>query len=261
MTILLAAVLAAALTAGAPPAPDAAWTTAAVAAATAGDPAELTLVLDRLAAVDPARARALRDAFARYERNGAAEPPAAQAAPADLIAVFGSALDAQGQATPTLTLRLEAAEAAARAAPGARLVLSGGVPRAGRTEADVMAAHLVARGVDRGRLVFEDQSRDTVGNALYVARLVCDAPSAARPGKVALVTSASHMPRARTLLELALSARGCPAEVQPLPAADAPSEAPTEARRTASERRAAYRDVVRVLDAGGHVAINGPPSP
>jgi len=219
---------------------------AAIAAAT-GDAAGVAAALDRLAQLDPARAAAVRDAFARYERNRAA-PPAAQAPPADVVAVFGSALDARGEATPTLALRLEAAAAAARAAPGARLILSGGVPRAGRTEADVMAGHLLAQ-VDRGRLVLEDQSRDTVGNALYVARLVCDAASAARPGRVALVTSASHMPRARTLLELALAARGCPGDVQPLPAADAPSE-PSAASRAASERQAAYRDVVRVLDAG-----------
>lgn len=253
MTFAFVAALVAALAAAAPsglgdPSDPVPVEARAAVAAAAGDAAGVAAALDRLAQRDPARAAAVRAAFARFERNRA-PAAAADAPPADVIAVFGSALDAEGRATPTLALRLSAAEAAARAAPGARLILSGGVPRSGRTEADVMAGHLLAQ-VDRGRLVLEDQSRDTVGNALYVARLVCDAASAARPGRVALVTSASHMPRARTLLELALAARGCPGDVQPLPAADAPSELSAEASRAASERQAAYRDVVRVLDAG-----------
>jgi len=74
----------------------------------------------------------------------------------------------------------------------------------GVTEADLMMGWLVQSGVDRDRVQMEDKAKDTVGNALNAT----DLPRRARPETVLLVTSASHMRRARVIMEAALQQEG-----------------------------------------------------
>ena len=78
----------------------------------------------------------------------------------------------------------------------APLVLaSGGAdPRVSRvSEADAMAEFLQALGVPRSAIWLERHSRNTAGNAQFVARWAATLPE--RP-RILLVTSALHMPRA-----------------------------------------------------------------
>jgi uncharacterized SAM-binding protein YcdF (DUF218 family) len=77
----------------------------------------------------------------------------------------------------------------------AKVLISGGdaalVPR-GLTEAQATRTLLVADGLDAGRIVIEDRSRNTYDNALE-----SKAVANPQPGQVwVLVTSANHMPRA-----------------------------------------------------------------
>lgn len=226
------------------PRSETAWAKLAVTAAAAGDEALGTRALQRLKALSPSRAAALQDGLARAERNQG-QKDADGAESVDIVVVLGHALAEDASPSAQLRSRIDLAADLARRHPTARLILSGGVPRAQRTEADVMVAALLAAGVDRRRLSLEDQSRDTVGNALFVARMLCT-PEEAAP-RIALVTSASHMARARTLLEVALAARGCAWPVAPIAAADPPTPPQEVERRREAERRGVYNDVARVL--------------
>jgi uncharacterized SAM-binding protein YcdF (DUF218 family) len=119
----------------------------------------------------------------------------------DGVVVLGGAIDteasvAHGQvALNDAAERLTAAAMLARRHPEAKLVLSGGngeILGGPATEASLMADLLAGLGVDRGRLVLEDRSRNTYENAVDSKALVQPEPGEAW----LLVTSAAHMPRA-----------------------------------------------------------------
>ncbi len=84
----------------------------------------------------------------------------------------------------------------ARALPGAKLVLTGGVKRGGLTEAELMARMARRLGIDRQRIVKDAKPLDTAGQARTIAALVKTAP-------VILVSSANHLPRATALFRRA----------------------------------------------------------
>jgi len=90
--------------------------------------------------------------------------------------------------------RITAAVELARRYPNARIVFSGGSGAllADAPEAPVAVRELAALGVARDRIAAEDQSRNTIENAVF-SRLVAQP----KPGeRWLLVTSAFHMPRA-----------------------------------------------------------------
>jgi uncharacterized SAM-binding protein YcdF (DUF218 family) len=91
--------------------------------------------------------------------------------------------------------RITATVELARRYPNARIIFSGGSNTlifSEGIEAEYAVRELQALGVDRGRLTAEEQSRNTIENAVY-SRLVANP----KPGeRWLLVTSAAHMPRA-----------------------------------------------------------------
>jgi uncharacterized SAM-binding protein YcdF (DUF218 family) len=119
----------------------------------------------------------------------------------DGIIVLGGAISL-GESTaheiPALNERAErmtAFVALARRYPRARLVFTGGNPEVfpvGPTEADLARNLFTGLGLDLRRILFEDRSRNTHENAVFLQRLVNP-----RPGENwLLVTSAADMPRA-----------------------------------------------------------------
>ncbi|MDF2687213.1 MAG: hypothetical protein K0Q80_178, partial [Microvirga sp.] len=89
--------------------------------------------------------------------------------------------------------------------------------------------------------LIEDKSKDTVGNVLNVANLLKRHTADA----VILVTSSSHMRRARTLLEDAFRQYDLSAQIVPVVALDAPS-VEEAAKVSKDERMVVYRDLMRV---------------
>jgi len=91
--------------------------------------------------------------------------------------------------------RITATAELARRYPDARIVFTGGsaaLIHSTRTEAPFAVRELEALGVAHDRITAEEQSRNTIENAVY-ARLIANP----RPGeRWLLVTSAYHMPRA-----------------------------------------------------------------
>jgi uncharacterized SAM-binding protein YcdF (DUF218 family) len=123
-----------------------------------------------------------------------------EATPAGIV-VLGGAVSADVSAARDDVALNESAErmtvvaALARRYPEARIVFSGGsgalIYRAG-TEAEFALRLFATFGIPRARLIAEDQSRNTVENAIFSKRL-----AEPRPGETwLLVTSAYHLPRA-----------------------------------------------------------------
>jgi len=120
--------------------------------------------------------------------------------------VFGAAVLADGSASPALARRTDRAAALAQAGAVDRVLVSGGRGRHPPSEARVMAARLVAAGVDPARIVRDEWATTTMATARAVA-----AWSRAHPEVSAIigVTDRYHAPRAR----LALWAHGIDARM------------------------------------------------
>src|SRR5699024_4844395 len=108
------------------------------------------------------------------------------------IVVLGAGLFPDGTMRPVLEHRLQAALTLARDYPTAPIVVTGGVPQSGVTEADAMFDWLVAHGVAAERITKEDKSTSTVENARFTDTILDqrDAPAAV------VVTSPGHLQRA-----------------------------------------------------------------
>ena len=122
----------------------------------------------------------------------------------EIIVVLGGGMLPDGAPAPATLARAEAAADVARAHPDAAIICSGshGVGRKPkRSEAASMADLIVERGVDRERIFLEDQSRDTIGNAVYVADRYLGAIPARR---IYLVTSPFHLERSVETFRLVL---------------------------------------------------------
>ncbi|QNG18035.1 YdcF family protein [Rhodococcus triatomae] len=119
------------------------------------------------------------------------------------IVVLGAGLHDDGTIRPVLEQRLRAALATAQRYPTAPIVVTGGVPRNGVTEAGAMRAWLTANGVHPGRIIEEPASRSTVENA----RFTNDVLLARRATGAVLVTDRDHLQRAMINFRQAVDAR------------------------------------------------------
>ncbi|MCF7791630.1 MAG: YdcF family protein [Victivallales bacterium] len=118
----------------------------------------------------------------------------------NVIIILGYALAEDGSARPALVERLKQGLAAYKLNPKSKIIVTGGMPRSGMTESYVMQQWLINKGVNKKRIYMEDQSKDTVGNALFASKII----QKLKPEKIILVTSASHMRRAYSVLQTAL---------------------------------------------------------
>jgi uncharacterized SAM-binding protein YcdF (DUF218 family) len=122
----------------------------------------------------------------------------------ELIVVLGGGMQPDGTPAPSTLARATTAAALAARYPDAAVICSGshGVGRRPRkSEAASMSDALVAQGVARERIFLEDESRDTIGNAVHVAERYL-ANVAPRP--IHLVTSPFHLPRSVETFRLVL---------------------------------------------------------
>ena len=133
-------------------------------------------------------------------------PPSDMAAPYGIIvlggAMQGDASAARGQAVFDEGERVIQAVLLARRYPKARIVYTAGaasiIPRSS-TEADEARKLMVDLGVDPGRIVLEERSRNTDENARFTAAMVHPTPAQ----RWLLVTSAFHMARSMGVFEKA----------------------------------------------------------
>jgi uncharacterized SAM-binding protein YcdF (DUF218 family) len=122
----------------------------------------------------------------------------------DAIVVLGAGLETNGLMKPKLKRRLKQCLKLARIHPDTPIVLTGGNPKAGITEAYAMCRWRLKKGISKKRLWIEDKARDTVENALYTSAIL----QKLQVSQAILVTSASHMRRGLADLEEACLQRG-----------------------------------------------------
>lgn len=114
------------------------------------------------------------------------------------IVLFGAALQPDGQPTPLLRRRVAAAVTFGRGLAEAFFLPTGGVPQAGRTEAEVMRSLLCDAGIPPASILPEGGSSDT-----YESVIACSAMLRARGhvGPVAVVTSDFHLMRCVAMMQ------------------------------------------------------------
>lgn len=117
---------------------------------------------------------------------------------APLIVIFGAAVRADGRPSAALLRRISLGFDAAAAYSEARVLCSGGVGRAGPSEASVMVELLTRRGVTPERLIVDEASLDTLQSVAVAARLA----RAEGHAPVVAVSDDYHLPRIRLLLAM-----------------------------------------------------------
>lgn len=150
--------------------------------------------LNRLGAVSPAMAGTVGRMFAAVGAGIGTilNPLPGIIGPQTAIVVLGYGLMPDGSVRDELVSRMGAAWLQAVAAPWSTVIVSGGAPHAGVTEAAAMRNWLVGRGIPASRIVVENRSGSTVQNALNSAAIA----RSRGLGNAVLVSSADHVRRA-----------------------------------------------------------------
>lgn len=112
--------------------------------------------------------------------------------PDTAIVVLGHGLLPDGGMRPELIARLHAGFAQALLAPASPVIVTGGNPRNGVTEARAMADWLIARGIAPQRVIVEDHAASTVQNAAHSARIIREIGA----HDAVVITSTDHVDRA-----------------------------------------------------------------
>lgn len=116
------------------------------------------------------------------------------------IVILGGGIHLQGNLPPHVYQRLDKALLLSKSHPQARIVLSGKHSFLYRqqkppiTEARKMAEYLLEKGVLKKQILLEQKSKDTIGNAYYLKKLVF-LPRQERSAIV--ITSPFHLSRVR----------------------------------------------------------------
>lgn len=108
------------------------------------------------------------------------------------IVVLGYGLLPDGSLRPELVSRLNSAAVQALTAPFSPIIVTGGAPKNGITEAAAMQGYLISRGIPANRIHPEHRAGSTVENAIFSAQLARSLGA----NSAALVTSANHIRRA-----------------------------------------------------------------
>lgn len=108
------------------------------------------------------------------------------------IVILGYGLKDNGTMRPILYTRVLTGLAVAQMFPQSPIIVTGGNPRNGRTEAGEMRKTLRILGFPDDRIIVEDRANSTVQNARFSVPLA----EAADTSGIILVTSSSHQDRA-----------------------------------------------------------------
>ncbi|MYR07230.1 YdcF family protein [Gordonia sp. SID5947] len=159
----------------------------------ADDVATRQAALARLRGINPALATAARninEGVAEAARIVPDTTPKAVGGRAAIV-VLGYGLGRDGKMAPELVRRVTAGKAQAETTTTAPIVVTGGVPKAGITEAAAMKKWLVAAGVDAARITEEGRSGSTVANAQNTAEIL----RGQGISDIILITSPNHIRR------------------------------------------------------------------
>ncbi len=174
--------------------------------------AAVLLLLLSNKAVSTRLLRPLEDRYPAVPEIAEGAPAPASIAGCRFVVVLGGGhtdmpgIPATGQLSSSALGRIVEAARLLRVLPGARLIVSGPGEPGRPSHAAVLARAAASLGIDPGRITLIDTALDTEDESLAVARLAGHA-------RVALVTSAWHMPRAAALFRKAgVDFAPCPAD-------------------------------------------------
>lgn len=119
--------------------------------------------------------------------------------PRTAIVVLGLGLNGDGSMAPELVARLRLAVAAAERSPESPIIVTGGNPQSGITEADAMQQWLVDDGIAADRIHTETTANSTVQNAQRTTALAAEIDVE----NLVLATTSSHLRRAISDFEIA----------------------------------------------------------
>lgn len=158
------------------------------------DSAAMQAALNKLSMMNPALATTARNIIAGVADAAKIVPDTTpkNVSGRPTIVILGYGLRADGKMAAELINRVRAGKSQAELTTSAPIVVSGGVPKKGITEASAMQKWLVDNGVDASRITTEDKSGSTVANAQNTAAIL--AGKGVRD--IILVTSPSHIRRA-----------------------------------------------------------------
>lgn len=124
----------------------------------------------------------------------------------DALVVLGGGVGADGKISPASKSRIEKAIEAFNAGYANCLIFSGKAsfsknPTPIKTEAQTMKERALALGVPAEKILLEEESQDTIGNAYFVKTKFLE-PNHWRD--IGVVTSEYHLPRAKYIFEKVL---------------------------------------------------------
>ncbi|MGN7779313.1 YdcF family protein [Mycolicibacterium sp. 22603] len=149
---------------------------------------------NRLTAAAVALVCALLAVFAFAGASAAHAQPAGKDFSKPAIVILGYGLTPDGWMRPILFTRVLTGLAVAQAFPQSPIIVTGGNPRQGRTEAGEMRNLLQMLGFPANRIILEDKANSTVQNARFSVPLAKKADTSG----IILVTSSTHQDRADT---------------------------------------------------------------
>lgn len=163
------------------------------------------------------------------------------------IVVLGFQLDKQGNPQEPLVGIMNRALDVARAYPDSKIIVTGGVPRNNRVEAEVMYDFLISHGIDKSRIIPEVLSYDTVQNASYVAMIM----RSFNIREATIVTRAGHIRRGTALMQNATHRYvPWPVAINSVAWKDAAYKTIAEAKAPpkpgSGDYKSTYRDVLRI---------------
>lgn len=160
----------------------------------AGDAAAVGEALHRLGTVDAGMAAGTSNVLHAVTAAATTlpNPLPALVGPQTGIVVLGYGLLPDGALRPELENRLTAAWMQAIAAPLSPVVVTGGNPQNGISEAEAMKRWLIGRGLPADRIHVEDRAGSTVQNALFSTKMLRDLGATS----AVVVTSPNHIRRA-----------------------------------------------------------------
>ncbi len=125
-------------------------------------------------------------------RATAAPPAATKDFSKPAVVILGYGLNDDGTMRTILRRRVLTGLAVAQFFPQSPIIVTGGNPRNGKTEAGQMRKMLLLLGFPDSRIIVEDRSNSTVQNAAFTVPLA----EAAGTSGIILVTSSTHQDRA-----------------------------------------------------------------
>ncbi|TNH06020.1 transporter [Testudinibacter sp. TR-2022] len=200
---------------------------------------------ERLKELSPEKAAVLNKMFATIDRI--AQQPIVdkldeKLPPQSAIVTLGYVLHPDGSMNDILIQRLEKTLELAKQNPNTLLIVTGGVPKNNKTEANLMKQWLIEHGVASKRIYADNYANSTVENALYSRYAL------AKHGikHAVLISSGSHVRRGQTLFEIATWESG-PKDIQfqSVAALDKPLDELQQI--SAKDLLGIYRDSLRVI--------------